>query len=85
MNIRPTISFSNRLSWREFDTEMWRLYFGLVKGLLMAVASLLFLAILPLFFLTQNLSFVAARLAEWVIDWNPQKPKAFQAEQVEGD
>jgi hypothetical protein len=85
MNIRPTISFSNRLSWREFDTEMWRLYFGFVKGFLMVVASVLYIVILPAFFLIQNLTFLTAKLAGWVIDWNPEKPKAFGLNQVDVD
>jgi len=85
MNIRPTISFSNRLSWREFESEMWRLYFGFVKGSLMVVASVLYLFMLPAFFLTQNLASLTAKLAGWVIDWNPERPKAFRVNHVDGD
>ena len=85
MNIRPTISFPNRLSWREFESEMWRLYFGFVKGSLMVVASLLYLFTLPAFFLIQNLVCLTAKLAGWVIDWSPERPKAFQVDHVDGD
>lgn len=85
MNIRPTISFSNRLSWREFDSEMWRLYFGFVKGLLMVIASLLYIVMLTAFFLAQNLAFLTAELAGWVVDWNPEKPQAFRMKPADGD
>jgi hypothetical protein len=85
MNIGPTISFSDRLSWREFDTEMWRLYFGLVKGFLTVVASLLFIIVLPAFFLIQNLTFFTAKFVGWVLEWNPQKPGAFRATRIDVD
>jgi len=41
MEMRPALSFSSRLSLREFETEMWKLYFGVVKGLLLAITSVI--------------------------------------------
>ncbi len=37
MDIQPKISLTSRLSLRDFDTELWRLYFCFLKGLLLAV------------------------------------------------
>jgi hypothetical protein len=85
MDIRPKISFSNRLSVREFDAELWRLYFGFVKGLLMVIASLLYFPMVCAFFVAQNAAFAANRFAAWVLDWNPEKPRAFEMRSVEGD
>jgi uncharacterized integral membrane protein len=77
MNIRPTINFSNRLSLLEFDTEMWRLYFGFMKGLLTVIASVFYFFVLLVFFIAQHAAFVAGRFAAWVVDWNPEKPRLF--------
>ena len=77
MDIRPTIKFSNRLPFREFETEVWRLYFGFVKGLLTAITSVFYFLVLLAFFLAQHAAFAAARFAAWVVDWNPEKPRVF--------
>ncbi|MGH9690244.1 MAG: hypothetical protein ACRD4C_03965 [Candidatus Acidiferrales bacterium] len=84
MNIRPTIRFSNRLSWRELDAEMWRLYFGFVKGTLMAVTSVLYFFVLITFFIVQQAVFLAGNFAGWVIDWTPEKPQAFEITPADG-
>jgi hypothetical protein len=78
MDIRPTIRFSNRISWREMDAEIWRLYFGFVKGVLMAVTSLLYFFVLTAFFIAQQAMILASTLARGVIDWTPEKPQAFE-------
>jgi hypothetical protein len=85
MDIRPTISFSNRLSWREFDAETWRLYFGFVKSLMMVVASPLYILMLTAFFLAQNLAFLTGKMAGWVVDWSPERPRAFRMNPTDGD
>ena len=85
MNLRSEIGFSNRLSWREFEAEMWRLYFGFVKGLLMAISSLLYVFMLLMFVIVQTAAFAAGEFAEWVTDWNPQKPQVFEMRSADGD
>ena len=85
MDIRPQLSFSNRLSWNEFDAEMWRLYFGFIKGLLMAVTSVLYFLTLMAFFIIQNAAFAACKFAEWTSAWSPEKPKAFEVRSREED
>jgi hypothetical protein len=85
MDIRPKISFSNRLSPGELDAELWRLYFGFIKGLLMVTASLLYFPMLCTFFLAQNAAYGANKFAAWVLDWNPEKPRAFEMRSVDGD
>ena len=85
MDIRPTIKFSNRLPFREFETEVWRLYFGFVKGLLTAITSVFYFFVLLAFFLAQHAAFAAARFAAWVVDWNPEKPRVFGFRAADGD
>ena len=85
MTLRSGISFSNRLSWREFEAEMWRLYFGFVKGLLMAISSPLYFFMLLVFVIVQTVAFAAGKFAEWVTDWNPQKPHVFEMRSADGD
>lgn len=85
MDIRPRISFSNRLTVRDFDAEVWRLYFGFVKGSLMVIATLLYFPMVCAFFFAQNAAFAASKFAVWVLDWNPEKPRAFELRSVEGD
>ena len=85
MDIHPRISFSTRLSLREFDSELWRLYFGFVKGFLMMTASFLYLFVLITFFVAQHAAFAASKFAGWVTDWNPEKPQAFEVRPVDGD
>jgi hypothetical protein len=52
---------------------------------LTVVASLLFIIILPAFFLVQNLTFLTAKFVGWVLEWNPQKPGAFRAKRIDVD
>ena len=85
MSIRPTISFSSRLSFRELDVEMWRLYFGVVKSLLIVITSVLYFFLLWAFFVAQHAAFLAGKFAGWVIDWNPEKPQLFGIRPVDGD
>jgi hypothetical protein len=85
MDIRPRIGFSNGLSVREFDAELWRLYFGFVKGLLMVLASVLYLPLVCAFFVAQNAVYAANKFATWVLDWDPEKPRAFELRSVDGD
>jgi hypothetical protein len=87
MDIRPRISFSNRLSIREFDAELWRLYFGFVKGLLMMLASIVYFPLVCLFFLAQHAAFGASKFTAWITEWNPEKPRAFdlRSADVDGD
>ena len=85
MDIRPRISFSNRLSLREFEAELWRLYFGLVKGMLMVIASILYFPLVCAFFLAQHAAYAANMFAAWIMEWNPEKPRAFEMTPTDGD
>lgn len=85
MDIRPRINFANRITLREFDAELWGLYFGFVKGLLMVAASLVYFPLVCAFFLIQNAAFGASKLVAWVTEWNPVKPRAFELRSVDGD
>lgn len=85
MDIRPRISFSNRLSLREFDAELWRLYFGFVKGLLMMLASIIYFPLVCLFFVAQHAAYGAGKFVAWITEWNPEKPRAFDLRSVDGD
>ena len=85
MDIHPKISLTSRLSLRDFDTELWRLYFGFLKGLLLAASSILYLVVLVLFFVVQNSAFAARKFAVWVTDWNPEKPQAFDVRPADAD
>jgi hypothetical protein len=85
MDIHPTLSFSNRLSWREFESEMWRLYFGVVKGLLTAITSVIYLFVLTAFFVLQQGVLIAGKIAGSVIDWSPEKPRVFGMRPANGE
>ena len=85
MEIRPALSFSTRLSLREFETEMWKLYFGVVKGLLLAITSVIYLLVLAAFFIAQQAVLVAGKITGSVIDWTPEKPRAFGMRPVSGE
>jgi hypothetical protein len=85
MDIHPKISLTSRLSLRDFDTELWHLYFSFLKGLLLAASSILYLVVLVLFFAVQNGAFAARQFAVWVTDWNPEKPQAFEIRPVDAD
>jgi hypothetical protein len=85
MNIRPTINRSSRLSFREFDAEMWRLYFGVVRSLLIMITSVLYFFLLSAFFVAQHAAFLAGKFAGWVRDWNPEKPRVFGIRPVDGE
>jgi hypothetical protein len=77
MEIRPALHFSSRLSLREFEVEMWKLYFGVVKGLLVAITSVIYLLVLTAFFIAQHAVLIAGKVTGSVIDWSPEKPRAF--------
>ena len=77
MDIRPDLSFSNRLSLSDFESEMWKLYFGVVKGLLTAVTSVIYFFVLTAFFVAQHAVLAASKATGSVIDWCPEKPRAF--------
>ena len=77
MEMRPALSFSSRLSLREFETEMWKLYFGVVKGLLMAITSVIYLFVLTAFFIVQQAVLIAGNITGSAIEWSPEKPRAF--------
>jgi hypothetical protein len=85
METRPALSFSSRLSLREFEAEMWKLYFGVVKGLLMAITSLIYFLALTAFFIAQQAVLMAVKVTGSVVDWNPEKPQAFGMRPVNGD
>ena len=85
MNLRSEISFSNRLSWLEFEAEMSRLYFGFVKRLLMAISSPLYFFMLLVFVIVQTVAFAAGKFAEWVTDWNPQRPQVSEMRSADTD
>jgi hypothetical protein len=84
MEIRPALNFSSRLSLREFEGEMWKLYFGVVKGLLLAITSVVYLFVLTAFFIVQHGMLIACKIKESVVDWNPEKPEAFGVRAVNG-
>ena len=85
MDIRPALSFSSRLSLREFEAEMWKLYFGVVKVLLLAITSGVYLVVLTAFFIAQQAVLVAGKITGSVIDWTPEKPRAFGMRPVSGE
>ena len=85
MEIRPALSFSSRLSLREFEAEMWKLYFGVVKGLLLAITSVVYLVALAAFFVVQHGVLIAGKITGSVIDWSPEKPRAFGMRPVNGE
>ena len=77
MDIRPALSLSSRLSLPDFEAEMWKLYFGVVKGLLVAITSVVYLFVLAAFFIVQHGVVIAGKITGSVVDWNPEKPQAF--------
>jgi hypothetical protein len=83
MEIRPALSFSSRLSLREFEVEMWKLYFGVVKGLLVAITLVIYLFVLTAFFIVQHGVLIAVKVTGSVVDWSPEKPRAFGMTGVE--
>jgi hypothetical protein len=85
MGIRPAIHFSSRLSLREFEVEMWKLYFGVVKGLLVAITSVIYLFVLTAFFIVQHGVLIAGKVTGSVIDWSPEKPRVFGMRPVNGE
>jgi hypothetical protein len=85
MDMRPALSFSNRLSLREFEAEVWKLYFGFVKGLLTAVTSLVYLLVLTAFFIAQHAALIVGRVTGWVVDWSPEKPRVFGMRPANGE
>jgi hypothetical protein len=85
MEIRPALSFSSPLSLREFEAEMWKLYFGAVKGLLLAITSVVYLVVLTAFFIAQHGVLIAGKITGSVIDWSPEKPQAFGMRPVNGE
>jgi hypothetical protein len=85
MELRPALSFPSRLSLREFEAEMWKLYFGIVKGLLLAITSVVYLVVLTAFFIAQQAVLVAGKITGSVIEWSPEKPRAFGVAQVNGE
>jgi hypothetical protein len=85
MDERPALSFSSRLSLREFEAEMWKLYFGVVKSLLLAVTSALYLLVLTAFFITQYAVLAAGKVTGSIIEWHSEKPRAFGLRPVNGD
>ena len=64
---------------------MWKLYFGVVKGLLLAITSVIYLFVLAAFFIVQHGVLVAGKITGSVIDWSPEKPRAFGMRPVNGE
>ncbi|MGD0966212.1 MAG: hypothetical protein ABSA57_20235 [Candidatus Acidiferrales bacterium] len=85
MDIRPALIFSSRLSLRDLETEMWKLYFGFVKGCLLAITSVIYLLVLVAFFIVQHGALIAGKVTGSVIEWSPEKPRAFGMEPVNGE
>lgn len=85
MDVRPALSFSNRISLRDFEAEMWKLYFGVVKGLLTAITSLIYLFVLTAFLLAQYATLIAGKAAMTVMNWSPEKPRVFGMRPTGGD
>jgi hypothetical protein len=85
MEIRPALSFSSRLSLRDFEAEMWKLYFGVVKGLLLAITSVIYLLVLAAFFIAQQSVLVAGKITGSVINWSPEKPPVFGMRPANGE
>jgi len=85
MEIRPALSFSSRLSLRDFEAEMWKLYFGVVKSLLLAITSVIYLLVLTAFFIAQHGVLIAGKITRSVIEWSPEKPRAFGMRPVNGE
>jgi hypothetical protein len=53
------------------------LYFGVVKSLLTAITSIIYLFVLTAFFMVQHGAFLAGKIMGSVIDWSPEKPQVF--------
>lgn len=85
MEIRPALTFSSRLSLREFETKMWKLYFGVVKDLLVAITSAIYLFVLTGFFIAQQGVLVVGKVTGSVIDWSPEKPRVFGMRPANGE
>jgi hypothetical protein len=67
------------------QAEMWKLYFGVVKGLLLAITSVVYLVVLTAFFIAQQAVLVAGKITGSVIDWSPEKPRVFGMRPVNGE
>jgi hypothetical protein len=64
---------------------MWRLYFGVVKGLLVAITSVIYLFVLTAFFIAQHGVLIAGKMTGLVIDRSPEKPRAFGMRPINGE
>jgi hypothetical protein len=64
---------------------MWKLYFGVVKGLLLAITSLVYLVVLTAFFIVQQAVLIAGKIMGSVIDWSPEKPRVFGMRPFNGE
>ena len=73
------------MSLREFEGEMWKMYFGVVKGLLLAITSVVYLVVLTAFFIVQQAVLIAGKITGSVIAWSPEKPRAFGMRPVNGE
>lgn len=65
--------------WHDFETEVWRLYFGVLKGTLLTVICLACFVAIGILFFTQWVAVGATRAAEWVFAWQPSKPSIFES------
>jgi len=52
-------------------------YFGFVKGLLVAITSVIYLFVLTAFFILQHAVLIAGKVTGSVVDWSPEKPRVF--------
>jgi hypothetical protein len=48
-----------------------------VKGFLVAITSVIYLFVLTAFFIAQQAVLVAGKIKGPVIEWSPEKPRAF--------
>jgi hypothetical protein len=56
-----------------------------VKGLLVAITSVIYLFVLTAFFIAQQAVLVAGKVTGSVIDWGPEKPRALGWDQPMGN
>jgi hypothetical protein len=56
-----------------------------VKGLLLAITSVIYLFVLTAFFIVQHGVLIAGKVTGSVIEWSPEKPRVFGMSSVDAD
>lgn len=72
IHVRRTVKIA------EVDAEIWRMYFALVKAVLLVAATAVYSVSLAAFFVIQNATCIAERFYRLVATWHPVKPTMFR-------